>query len=187
MSKFDELAKLVLNEASLGTYAKRVVSPSSWRRGIAKTLHGAGTVAGALKDPYKPAGPEAVSRALKGAANIISPDPSTAWAKPEEPATLKQTNKKEVVPKFNDRDYFNIVMNGKVFAGKIIKVAGEYVFVKLFKHPQYGSAVALVKQRVPELFFYKEKIPKGKSRYIDSAKATITYNNKKRHWVAMTK
>ena len=187
MSKFDELADILLKEASIGSYVKKAVSPSSWRRGIAETIHGAGTVAGALKDPYKPAGPEAVSKALKGMANIISPDPSTAWVKPEEPATLKQTNRKEVVPKFNDRDYFNIVMNGKVFAGKIVKITGEYVFVKLFKHPQYGSAVALVKQRVPELFFYKEKIPKGKSRYIDSAKATITYNSKKRHWVAVTK
>ena len=118
MSKFDDLSKIVLNEASLSSFAKKAVSPSAWRRGVAKTLHGAGNVAGVLKDPYRPGGPEAVSRALKGAANIISPDPSTAWNKPEEPASLTQPNKKDVTPKFNDRDYFNIVMNGKVFAGK---------------------------------------------------------------------
>jgi len=187
MSKFNDLTKVLLNEAPLSSYAKSLVSPKSWRRGIAKTLHGAGNVAGALKDPYKPAGPEAVSRALKGAADIISPDPSNAWSKPEEPASLKSSGKTAAVPKFNDRDYFNVVINGKVFAGKIIKIAGAYVFVKLFKHPQYGSIVALVNQRVPELFFYKEKLPKGKSRYVANAKAAITYNSKKRHWVATLK
>lgn len=187
MSEFDKLTKILLNEVSLGSLAKKAISPTAWKRGVAKTLHGAGNVAGVLKDPYRPGGPEAISRALKGTANFISPDPSTSWTKSEEPAALKPTNKKEITPKFNDREYFNIVMKGKVFAGKIIKVTKEYVFVKLFKHPQYGSAIALVKQRVPEIFFYKEKIPKGKSRYIDSAKASISYNTKKRHWVAIIK
>jgi hypothetical protein len=183
MKNFDELVEL-LSEKSLSSFvkknAKRAISPSSW-------LHGAGNVAGILKDPYNPKGAERVASALHGAANILSPDPSKSWSDTETPATLDKKSKSPSTPSFKEGDYFYTIINNKTFAGKITKITGEYVFVKLFKHPEYGSVVALVKQRTPQLFFYKEKIPKGKSRYIDYTKAAISYNPKKRQWIAVTK
>ena len=196
MNNFDDLVSLIISEAPLSTIknaiktnVKRAVSPSSWMRGAGSTLRGAGKVASVLRDPYSTSkGSERIAQTLTGLGNILSPDPSKQWDKPDAETSLK-TGKDNLAPKkVNERDYFFININGKSFAGKVTKVAGGYVFVKMFKHPKYGSAILKISPRKTEIFFYKEKIPSKKSKYIKiHNNVTTDYDLKKRRWQATVK
>jgi len=185
MKDFETLLRVMTREASIGSFVKknikRATSPSSW-------LRGAGKVAGVLKDPYNPKGAERLSSTFTKLGDLLKSDPSKSWSDTDAPSTNgKNVKSKNIIPrKYTERDYFNIVLNNKAFSGKIVKVTRDYIFIKMFKHPQYGSAIVDIRSRKPEIFFYKENIPKGKSKYIDNARANISYNQKKRHWVAVS-
>lgn len=163
--------------------------PGKVVRGTGKIATGAGKAANILKDPHNSAGAERLSGTLNWIGSKLNPDPSQKWNDADSSAgSNNSTGVQSRSPQqFKERDYFYIIQNNKPFAGKITKITRDYVFVKLFKHPRYGSVIIYTKSRTPEAYFYKETIPKGKSRYLDREKASISYNQKKRHWVAVTK
>jgi hypothetical protein len=189
MNKFDQLAKIILAEAPLSSYVKKVVSPSAYIRGAGKVLQGASQATGGLTTSTK-----SLASTLGTAANIaakVGGQPSPPKEKESKKQTIptsKQTQTQDIPSDLSKVKTQFVINNTQIPAKYMGDIKAGYPTFRIQGIPWAKSIVLeLTGKGKASVYFFADKKPNTKKNPAVIRPGTLSFQGLQNKLTVTTK